>query len=290
MRSIILAALGVAVALTAGATPALAAAPCNSVNAVVRGLDENDVVTTGRSTTAITISGQSEGEISNVVASVPAPAGAQATLTAPGKVALAMNLPSAGRITLTLSWDELTHDTPPGSNESVVTCTQTTRIPLRVARPAALGVAGEETGFVNGVVAEFVFPGCRALLVAAPVTVTVRYRLGPKRRAYGPVPIPAAPTARSPKLVLVLARPCGPEKFPTQRATLPGRGSVSIGPGERPLAVVAKRRFAGRGAYGAHYIVEFAQPSFRTVRFDVTGYFSLGAGGKASASNIRRLR
>lgn len=287
MRSIILAALGAAVALTAGAAPAFAAPPCTSVNAVVRGLDENEVVATGRSTTAITISDQSQGEISNVVASVPAPASAQATLTAPEKVALALNLPSAGRITLTVSWDELTYDP---SSDSVVTCTQTERIPLQVVRPAALGVVGEETGFVNGVVAEFAFPGCRALLVAAPVTVTVHYRLGPKRRAYGPVPIPAAPTARSPKLVLVLARPCGPNPVPTQRATLPGRGSVTIGPGERRMAVTAKRRFAGRGAYGAHYIVEFAQPGFRTVRFDVTGYFSLGAGGKASGSNIRRLR
>ena len=36
--------------------------------------------------------------------------------------------------------------------------------------------------------------------------------------------------------------------------------------------------------------VEFAQPGFKTVRFDVTGYFSLSAGGKASSTTVRRLR
>jgi hypothetical protein len=291
MRRIALrAAVGVMVAFGVVAAPASAAPPCENIHAEVRGLSDGDPVATGRSTAAITISGQDEGEISNVVASFPAPASVQATLTGRGKFSLAMNLPSAGSVTLTVSWDELTASTPPGSTERVVTCTQTTRIALRAVKPAAIGVRGENTGFENGIVARFPLYGCKAPLVAAPVTVTVRYRLGPKRRAFGPVPIPRAPTARSPKLVFVVAKPCG-DTVARQRVALPGRGSVSGGKSAGgQFEVIAARRAPGRYAYGAHLRVEFAQPGFKTVRFDVTGYFSLGAGGKASGTTVRRLR
>jgi hypothetical protein len=281
--------LGVTVALGVAAAPASAAAPCTSIHAEARGLGDGDPVATGRSTTAITISGQDEGAISNVVASVPAPASAQATLTAPGKFALALNLPSAGRVTLTLSWDELTAATPPGSTEPVVTCTQTQRIALRAVRPAAIGVRGDGTGFEDGIVAHFPFLGCRALLVAAPVTVTVRYRLGPKRGP-GRVPVPRAPTARSPKLVFVLPQPCG-DTVARKRVTLPGKGSVGGGKtAGGQFEVFAARRARGRYAYAAHLRVAFAQPGFKTVHFDVTGNFNLSAGGKASSTEVRRLR
>ena len=291
MRRVALrAAVGVTVAFGVAAAPASAAPPCQSVNAVVSGLSDGDPVATGRSTAAITISGQDEGEISNVVASFPAPATVQATRTAPGKFALAMNLPSAGSVTLTISWDELTANTPPGSTESVVTCTQTERIALRAVKPAAIGVRGENTGFENGIVGRFPLYGCKAPLVAAPVTITVRYRLGPRRRAFGRVPIPPAPTARSPKLVLLVPKPCG-DTIPRQRVALPGRGSVSAGKSAGgQFEAVAARRAPGRYAYGAHLRVEFAQPGFKTVRFDVAGYFSLSAGGKASSTTVRRLR
>ncbi len=276
-----------AAALGIAAAPASAAPPCESISAVVQGLDDGNVVATGRSTRAIKISGQDEGEITNVVASVPAPGAVQATRTAPGRYSLAFALPAAGTVRLTISWDEVSADTPADYEGRVITCTQTTQIVLRAARPAAIGVRGEETSFENGIVADFVFPGCRAAVVAAPVTVTVRYRLGPKGRPRR-VPIPPAPTARSPKLVLVLPDPCA-VRLPRRSVSLPGRGSVFVGPGERGLAVVAKRTFAGRGAYAAHYIVEFAQPGFRTVRFDIIGTFNLSANGKASGSQIRRL-
>jgi hypothetical protein len=291
MRRIALrAVVGVTVAFGVAAAPASAAPPCENVGAFVRGLDAGDPVATGRSTVAITISGQDEGQISNVVASFPAPASVQATLTAPGKVALAMNVPSAGNVTLTISWDELTHSTPPGSTESVVTCTQTERIPLRAVKPASIGVRGEGTAFANGIVARFPLYGCKAPLVAAPVTITVRYRLGPKRRAFGPTPIPPAPTARSPKLVFVVPKPCG-DTVPRQRVALPGKGSVSGGKSAgSQFEAIAARRARGRYAYGAHMRVEFAQPGFKTVRFDVTGYFHLGASGKASSTTVRRLR
>ena len=220
--------LGVLVMLGAAAAPASAAPPCRSIHAEARGLGDGDAVATGRSTVAITISGQDEGQITNVAASVPAPAGVQVTQTAPGKFALALNVPSPGSITLTLSWDELTADTPPGTTEPVVTCTQAARIPLKAVRPAAVGVRGEGTGFANGIEAHFPFHGCDALLVASPLRITVRYRLGPRRGGGGRVPIPRAPTARSPKHVFVVPKPCG-DTIPSQRTKLPGRGSLAAG-------------------------------------------------------------
>jgi hypothetical protein len=271
------------------AAPAFAAPPCQNINAVVGGLDDGNPVATGRSTIPITISGQDEGEITNVVASAPAPATAQATLTAPGKYALALNIPSPGSITLTLSWDERAPNPDLNSNEYVVPCTQTTRITVRAWRPAAIGVRGEGTGFENGIVGRFPFAGCRAPVVAAPITITARYRLGPRRRAYGRIPIPRAPDARSPKLVFVVARPCV-GTVTRQRIKLPGKGSLSGGSSEgSSFEVVAARRARGRYAYAAHLRVDFAQPGFKTVRFDVTGYFQLGAGGKGSSTTVRRL-
>ena len=279
-RTAIPAALGLTVALGILAAPA-SAAPCPNIRAEARGLDDGAPVPTGHSTTALTISGQYEGAISNVVASVPAPGSAQATLTAPGRVMLALNLPSAGSVTLTLSWDEVTPDGP---------CTQTTRIVLRAVRPAAIGAVGKGTGFENGIVARFSFGGCRALLLATPVTVTVRYRLGPVRPATTrPLLTPPAPTARSPKLVLVLPRPCA-EFLPTRRVALPAASVRAGRSSESQFEVAAQRRFTGRGAYAAHLRVEFAQPGFRTVRFDVTGRFILGAGGKSSSTTVQRLR
>lgn len=283
--------LGVAFAMVVGAAPASAAAPCQSVHATVQGLEDGNAVATGSSTTPITISGQDEGQITNVVASVPAPGTAQATQTAPGKYALAMNLPAAGSFTLTLSWDEQTADTPAGTTERTVTCTQTTQIALRAFKPAALGVQGEGSGFENGIVSRFSFRGCKAPVVLGPVIITVRYRLGPTlHRPVRPIPIPSAPNARSPKLVFVVPKPCG-EVIPRRRVTLPGSGSVSAGKvAGSQFEVVAARRSRGRYYYGAHLRVEFAQPGFKTVRFDVTGTFFLGAGGKGSGTDVRRLR
>ena len=51
------------VTLGVAAAPASAAPPCQNISAFVRGLDNGDPVATGRSTVAITISGQDEGPI-----------------------------------------------------------------------------------------------------------------------------------------------------------------------------------------------------------------------------------
>jgi hypothetical protein len=285
-RTSLTAALGTALAL-AFAAPALAAPACTTENASVSGLEDGQVVPTGRSTAALVISGQERGEISNVTASVPSPGTAQTTLAPRGRVTLALSLPNAGTVTLTLTWDEQVTD-PSGSTNNPVTCTQTKQMALRAVRPAAARVAGEGTAFRNGIAADFSFAACEASPLVAPVTVTVRHRLGAVRRSVRP-PVPPAPTARSPKVVLALPKPCA-DRLPSRRVTLPGAGSVRIGGTSQRLDVLAARRARGRYSYAAHLRVEFAQPGYRTVRFDVVGFFSLSAGGKSSTTTVRRLR
>jgi hypothetical protein len=277
--------LGITVALGIAAAPA-SAAPCDPDTAgQIR--HPPDAVGTGTSTFTLEI--DASDSVTGVSANVPGPGAVRSVSFRagrsgdPGVATITTSIPSAGSVPLTVSWTQANAPDP---------CTVTETIPLRVVVPASAAPRGQGGGAnQNAVTATFSFPGCGSAHPVGPMTIVVRARVGPRYLAHAPWrpgSLPA-PTASSPKFTITAPAPC--TRIPAGNLRLPGAGSVRLGNEDlfNGLTLRAARRFAGRGAYNVHLIVEFHQANYRTVRFRVTGYFVLADFGKQSGSVVRRI-
>lgn len=241
---------------------------------------------TGRTTTRLKFADSPTPTVSNVTASVPAPAHASVTPVSKNAVDLVLDLPATGSRALTISWDQLPNDA------SGVLCTATVVIHVKATKPTRIVPFGQGAGFSGAVGGTFrwSFICADTPPVASPLTITMRYRIG-RRRPPRPVPPPAtaAPNARSPKLTLTLSNTCGTARAKTTHSggAFVRLGGVSEGNG---LAVSIIRSLAGRGSFSAHMLVTFSQPGLKPVRFDVRGYSALGDFGRVGDTKIKRLR
>jgi len=284
-RVLIATALCASALAAGGVATARAAPPCpESTSASIRGLDlDSQVAPTGHSTIRVKFDDSPSPTVSNVVATVPAPAHASIKPVSASAVDLVLDLPATGKVPLTITWDQLPHDFGPF-------CTTTFSTQLAVSKAAQVAPFTQGSGFTSSVQASFNWAHtCEKPIVASPLTITMRYRVGPRRSARTrPPPTTPAPGAHARKLTVTLASACGTVRGQVAHA---GPALVHLGKVDQGLVNVSVfRSLAGRGTFAAHMIVSFSQPGFKPLRYDVHGYTLLGAGGRVGETKVKRLR
>ena len=269
-------------------TTARAAPPCSQgTSASIGGLDlDAQLAPTGHSTIRLKFEDSPSPTVSNVIATVPAPARASITPVSAHTVDLVLDLPATGKVPLTITWDQLPDD------GGTAPCTTTFSTQLAVSRAAQVNVfaGADEFSFSGSVAARFTWAStCDKPIVASPLTITLRYRVG-RRRPPRPVPPPPtpAPGAHARKLTVTLANACGTTRGQVAHV---GGALVKLGKVDQGTMVVSVfRSLAGRGSFSAHMIVSFAQPGYKPLRFDLRGFTALGNYGRVGDSKVKRLR